>query len=346
MPCTYGLRVLKKQVATEDDGVVTQIKRAGFVILGKTATSEMGTLPYTEPNGFPPTRNPWNLDYSPGGSSGGAVAALAAGLCPVAHGSDGGGSVRGPAFCCGLVGIKPSRGRVSYAPLGERLSGIATNGSLGRTVADAVALLDVMAGYVTGDPYWLPNPKPSFLAATHTSPKPLRIAYCTAIPPVGEADESCTQAVLETARLLDELGHHVEPGSFPDVSELIEPFIIVFQAVLNEAGAPEFVLGKMNRWFALRARFCSCGKYLRAVSQTQQVARRIVAFFDTIDVLLLPTYLHPTIQIGEWAKYRPAKTLEKLLTGLLLAHRLTPADNPRSPSRLASPLTVSQLASN
>ncbi|MDP8966015.1 MAG: amidase, partial [Cyanobacteriota bacterium] len=130
--CTYGTPVLKDKIAAYDDGVVMRIKQAGFTILGKTATSEWGSLPYTEPPGFPPARNPWNLDYTPGGSSGGAAAAVAAGLSPIAQGSDGGGSIRGPAFCCGLVGIKPARGRITYAPVGDYQNGIATNGSLGR----------------------------------------------------------------------------------------------------------------------------------------------------------------------------------------------------------------------
>lgn len=314
MPCTFGVRWLKKRIAQEDDGVVQRIKQAGFVILGKTATSEAGTLPYTEPDGFPPARNPWSLAHTPGGSSGGAAAALAAGLCSVAQGSDGGGSVRGPAFCCGLVGIKPSRGRVTYAPLGDRLSGLATNGPLGRTTADTAALLDVMSGYTSGDPYWLPNPEPSFVAAANAPFKPLKIAFSTGIPAIGEADAECRQAVLNTASLLESLGHQVEPGALPAcVEELIEPFTTMFQAVLNEAGTPEIFLGKMNRWFALRARFCSCGAYLRAVSKVQLIARRVVAAFDEIDVFLLPTYLHAPIRVGEWARYRPAKTLEKII---------------------------------
>ncbi|PZV10057.1 MAG: amidase [Leptolyngbya sp.] len=313
LPCAYGVKILKNRLATEDDGVVTKLKQAGLIILGKTATSEMGMLPYTEPRGFAPARNPWSLEHTPGGSSGGAAASVAAGLGAIAQASDGGGSVRGPAFCCGLVGIKPSRGRITYAPVGERLNGLATNGSIGRTVADAAALLDVMAGYVPGDPYWLPNPEPSFFEAAQIPPKRLRIAYCTAILPVGEADENCRQAVLSTATLLEQLGHSVEAKDFVDVSDLIEPFTTVFQAVLSEVGIPELFLGKMPRWFAWRARFCSSGKYLRAVSKLQAIARQIVEFFDTVDVLILPTYMHPAIQIGEWAKERPGKTLENIV---------------------------------
>lgn len=313
LPCTFGLRVLKQRIATQDDGIVKRIKQAGFIILGKTATSEMGTLPYTEPKGFPPARNPWHLDYTPGGSSGGAAAATAAGLSPVAQGSDGGGSIRGPAFCCGLVGIKPSRGRISFAPLGDRLNGIATNGPLARNVADAAALLDVMSGYVTGDPYWLPEPEPSFLAATERPPHPLKIAFSTGMPPIGEADAVCQQAVLDTAHLLEQLGHHVEPGCPTGTEKLEKPFTTVFQAVLNEAGVPEIFLEKMNRWFSIRARFCSCGKYLRAVDQMQIIAREIVSFFDAVDVLLLPTYLHSTIRVGEWVNLRPAKNFRKIV---------------------------------
>lgn len=313
LPCSYGLKVLKNQIAAEDDGVVKRIKQAGFIILGKTTTSEMGMLPYSEPAGFLPARNPWNLDYTPGGSSGGAAASLAAGLCAIAQGSDAGGSIRGPAFCCGLVGIKPSRGRVTMAPFGDRLSGIASNGPFGRTVADAAALLDVMSGYVTGDPYWLPDPDVPFLAASRQPSPRLRIAFATEIPPIGEADPICQSAVLETATLLETLGHQVEPGALPDLTELIAPFTVIWQSILDEARIPEIVLGKMNRWLRTRARFSSCGKYLRAVDAMHTVARRIVACFDTIDVLLLPTYLHPTIRVGEWAALRPAKTLEEII---------------------------------
>lgn len=313
MPCSYGLRILKNRIAETDSGIVTRIKQAGFVILGKTATSEAGTLPYTEPNGFLPARNPWNLDYTPGGSSGGAAAALAAGLCAVAQGSDGGGSVRGPAFCCGLVGIKPSRGRVTHAPVGERLSGAAIAGSLGRTVADAAALLDVMAGYVVGDPYWLPDPEPTFLAMTQMPPARLRIGFTSEISPVGEADLLCKQAVLDTAQQLAALGHDLEPVAPLDMAGLIEPFCTVFQSVLVEAGMPPFVLGKMNRWWWMQARLCPTGKFLRAVTKMQIIARQIVTQFDQVDVLLLPTYMHPAIKVGEWAALRPAKTLEKII---------------------------------
>lgn len=310
IPLTYGTPVLKDKIATYDDGVVMRIKQAGFTILGKTATSEWGSLPYTEPPGFPPARNPWNLDYTPGGSSGGAAAAVAAGLTPIAQGSDAGGSVRGPAFCCGLVGIKPSRGRITYAPVGDHQSGIASNGVLARTVADAAALLDVMSGYVTGDPYWLPTPPASFLQATRQAPTRLKIAYATAMEPVGEASESCRQSVLDTVHRLENLGHSVE-AACPDCGDLIEPFTKIWQAGIASTGMPPQALSPMNRWIAQQSG--TAGEYLQAVTQMQILARRIVMFFEGYDVLVLPTYLHGAVRIGEWADLSPEETLQRII---------------------------------
>jgi amidase len=260
VPCSYGVRILKDRIAPEDAGVVTQIRRAGFVILGKTATSALGSTPYTEPKGFLPARNPWHLDYTPGGSSGGAAAAVAAGLCAIAHGSDGGGSVRGPAACCGLVGLKPARGRVSNAPIGDKLSGLATDGPLAHTVADAAAMLDVISGYVLGDPYWLPDPESSFLSATQRSPQGLRVAYTTRIPPIGAAHPLCEQAVLQTVQRLESLGHHIEPIEL-DLTDLVEPLITVWQAGVD-MGVPAIFLNKLNRWLLGRSRQKSGGVYL------------------------------------------------------------------------------------
>lgn len=313
--CTYGTPALANHIATQDDGVVTRIKQAGFIILGKTATSELGSLPYTETAIAPPARNPWNLDYTPGGSSGGAAAATAAGLCAIAQGSDGGGSIRGPAFCCGLVGIKPARGRVTNAPVGDYQSGIATNGPLARTVTDAAALLDVMAGYVTGDPYWLADPNPSFLevarqAAAGNVAQPLRLAYSTGVVPLGDAEPACQQPVLEVAHLLESLGHTIEPAVL-DCSGLIEPFVVVWQSGVGVAGVPPESLSPMNRWLLSQAG--SSSDYLRAVAAMQAIARRIVASFDQYDAWIMPVYLHPTIPVGAWADLPPAATLQNII---------------------------------
>jgi amidase len=310
VPCTYGTQALLGNISSYSESVVWRIEAAGFNILGKTATSQIGSLPYTEAEGFPPARNPWNLDYTPGGSSGGSAAAVAAGLCAIAQGSDGGGSIRGPASCCGLVGIKPSRGRVSWAPVGDYLSGISANGPLARTVADAAALLDVISGYTTGDPYWIPDSTPTFLEASRQKPGKLRIAFSTDIPPVGEAEDICQQAVLETVKLLTDLGHDVEPGC-PDFTGLIEPFIAIWQSGAAASGIPGPALEPMNRW--LLERTISAGEYLRAVNQMQVISRRIVGFFEKFDVLVLPTYLHSPIRVGEWADLSCEETLQRII---------------------------------
>lgn len=336
VPCTYGNPALLNNISNYDDGVVTRIKQAGFILLGKTATSELGSTPYTEPTGFPPARNPWNLEYTPGGSSGGAAAAVAAGLSAIAQGSDGGGSIRGPAACCGLVGIKPSRGRVTHAPVGDRLSGIAINGPIARTVADAAALLDAMSGYVTGDPYWLSDPEPSFLAATQQKPGNLRIAYATSIPPLGEADANCQQGVLQTVQLLQELGHTVEPKSI-DFSGLVEPFQVVWQTSVASSGIPAEILQPLNRW--LLARTGSAGQYLQAVYQMQVVARQIVAFFDTVDVLVLPVYLHSPIRVGEWANLSPEETFQNIIRWISPC----PAANATGQPAIALPVGFDEL---
>jgi amidase len=315
--CAFGSPALLDHVSTHDDAVVTRLKQAGFVILGKTSVSELGSLPYTEPTHLPTARNPWNLDYTPGGSSGGAAAAVAAGLCPVAQGSDGGGSVRGPAFCCGLVGMKPARGRISFAPLGDHQSGIASHGVLARTVTDAAALLDLMSGYVSGDPYWLPAPESSFLSVAQQGAKSidsnnrrLRIAYATAVLPIGAAEANCQQAVLETASQLANLGHELEPNC-PDFSGLVEPFIVLWRAGIATAGLPPEALSQFNQW--LLSQQDLSGDYLKAVWAIQMIARRIVSFFEHYDALLLPTYLHPPIRIGEWAALSPADALERII---------------------------------
>lgn len=310
IPCTYGVQALHSNISPYNESVVWRIEAAGFNILGKTATSQIGSLPYSEPPGFRPARNPWNLDYTPGGSSGGSAAAVAAGLCAIAQGSDGGGSIRGPASACGLVGIKPSRGRVSWAPVGDYLSGISANGPLARTVADAAALLDVMSGYTTGDPYWLPDPNPTFLEAAGEKLGKLRIAFSTSIAPVGEAAPVCQQAVLDTVKLLTDLGHDVEPGC-PDFTGLIEPFTVIWQSGAAASGIPGKVMEPMNRW--LLEKTVAAGEYLRAVNQMQVISRRIVGFFENFDVLVLPTYMHSPIGIGEWADLSCEETLQRII---------------------------------
>jgi amidase len=310
MPCSYGIESLKQKLANYDDGIVTSMKQAGFIILGKTAASQMGSLPYTEPPGFLPTRNPWNLDYTPGGSSGGAAAAVAAGFCAIAQGNDGGGSIRGPAACCGLVGIKPSRGRVSNAPMGDYQNGIATHGPIARNIADAAALLDIISGYRVGDPYWLPEPEISFLEATKRPIKNLKIAFSSHVPSIGKATELYQNTLLEMAQQLSEIGHFVEE-SCPDITGLVEPFKQVWQAGVTASSIPLGLLSPINQWLGKQTG--SAGDYLKAVGEMQVISRKIVAFFEKFDVLLMPVYLHPPIKIGEWENLDFAETITKVI---------------------------------
>lgn len=313
VPCALGVSALRSRVVESDDGVVNRIRQSGLIILGKTTVSQLGSMPFTEPPGFAPTRNPWQLDTTPGGSSGGAAAALAAGLSPLAQGSDAGGSIRGPAFCCGLVGIKPSRGRVSFAPVGDVLNGLASIGPLARTVADAAALLDVMSGYTTGDPYWLPAPQPTFQTiATQGFPasRKLRIAVTSGLPDIGPSDSDCCQAVQDTADRLATMGHELV-AACPPVADLVEPFSLIWRTSVAMSGLPVELLSPMNQW--LQAGSPSSQAYLQAITQIQVISRRIVQFFDDFDVLLLPTYLHSPIRIGEWADCSPEATFQQVI---------------------------------
>ncbi|HMD56859.1 MAG TPA: amidase, partial [Solirubrobacteraceae bacterium] len=226
---TYGCSLMAKHIAAYDHNVTRRLRDAGFVIVGTTTLPEYGILPTSEARLFGPTRNPWDLERTPGGSSGGAAAAVAAGMLPVAHGNDGGGSVRIPAACCGLVGLKPSRGRISPAPeLGDSSLGI--DGMLTRTVADTASLLDVLAGYEPGDATWAPPPPQPFAEAAAREPRPLRIAS-TVLPPGPEVavEASSAAAVGEAATLLRSLGHEVEEVEPPWQEEgLRELFGAVF----------------------------------------------------------------------------------------------------------------------
>ena len=178
MPLTMGSDLFGEFVPGHDAFLVRRLREAGFVIVGKTSMPEMGILPTTEPRRFGPTRNPWDTDRTPGGSSGGAAAAVAAGMVPVAHGNDGGGSIRIPASCCGLVGLKPARGRVSVGPDGGQ-SFLVSDGVLTRSVGDTATVLDVLAGAELGDATWAPPPPAAYAALARVDPGRLRIGLAT-----------------------------------------------------------------------------------------------------------------------------------------------------------------------
>ncbi|HSF61894.1 MAG TPA: amidase [Gaiellaceae bacterium] len=296
---TYSSRAYAEYVPDFDMAVARRLREAGFVILGKTNTPEFGTTAFTESELNGATRNPWNPERTPGGSSGGAAAALAAGLVPVAHGTDGGGSIRIPASCCGVFGLKPSRGRVSSAPF-TSLEGLSTSGPISRSVVDAAHLLDVLSGYEAGDPWWAPPPERPFAEAVTEPPDTLRVAV-TSVPPVdAPVDSECAAALSSAAALLGELGHSVAEVTPPWGEPGLEhTFITVWQVGPALHPVDDLsLLTPLNRGLVESASVSSAVDYARAVVRLQALARRIVAFWQEFDVVLTPTLALPPVPIG------------------------------------------------
>jgi amidase len=309
---TIGCSLMGDYVADYDHNVVRRFKDAGFVIVGTTTLPEYGILPTSEARLFGPTRNPWDLDRTPGGSSGGAAAAVASGMVPVAHGNDGGGSIRIPAACCGLVGLKPTRGRISAAPeLGDSSLGI--DGVLSRNVADTAAILDVLAGYETGDATWAPPPSEPFaLASTRIGDPPTRLRIATTtLPPVIDAvvDPVCAQAAVDAAELLRSLGHEVEevdpPWQIPGVSELFGGVFsihvalqIVYSGMLGGHDPTADDMEPMSWAIYSLAQSMNAlqGKGLEI--QLQAFTRRLVEFLDPYDALLTPALAERPLPLG------------------------------------------------
>jgi len=301
---TFGSAAFRDFVPDVDDSVVVRLRDAGTVLLGKTSASELGLPCYTEPDLAPPSRSPWAPDRMAGGSSGGAAAAVAAGLAPVAHGNDGGGSVRIPASCCGLVGLKPARGRVSGGPVRGDVSGLPCEGVLARTVRDAAALLDVMAGPTPGDPHWAP-PLPSgesFLGHAGREPGRLRVARFVT-PVIGHAavHDECLTAYDRTTRLLTELGHEVEEIAAPFTAEVVPLFETVWSVLPTLAPVPqgrEELLRPLTRWLRERGRSVAASDFALALATLQVLARRAVRAMVEYDAVLSPTLAQPPLPVG------------------------------------------------
>ena len=306
---TYGCSLMSNYVADYDHNVTRRLRDAGFIIVGTTTLPEYGILPTSEARLFGPTRNPWDLQRTPGGSSGGAAAAVAAGIVPVAHGNDGGGSIRIPAACCGLVGLKPARGRISLAPeLGDGF--LVIDGVLTRTVADTAAILDVLAGYEVGDASWAPAPQEPFADSAAADPGKLRIAAST-LPPVGDVtvDPLCARAVEDAAELLRSLGHEVEEVDPPWQDEsLRELFGGVFSAHIalsiaysgTIAGRDPSAEDMEPMSWAIYSMVQKMGavELLGATVQLQSFARRLVSFLEPYDVLLTPALAERPLPLG------------------------------------------------
>jgi amidase len=310
-PLTMGSDIYGDFVAPLDSHAIRRIREAGFVIVAQTTTPEIGIVNVTEGRRYGPTRNPWDTDRTPGGSSGGSAAAVAAGAFAVAHGSDGGGSIRIPAACCGLFGLKPARGRVSNGPtLGESM--LVQDGSLTRTVADTAAMLDVLAGYEPGDANWAPPPAEPFAESARRDPGRLRVAVTTRAPIDAEIDPQADRAVRDAAELLDSLGHQVEELEDPPWADgaLLPIFMKLWcvgtsMGVLNggmvtgREPTPELV-EPLTWWLYEQARALPALEYALTVVQLQAHARaQIAQVWSEHDVVLLPTLARRPLRIGE-----------------------------------------------
>jgi amidase len=322
MPLTMCSDLFGDFVPAHDAFIVRRLREAGFVIVGKTTLPEMGILPTTESRRFGPTRNPWRLDRTPGGSSGGSAAAVAAGMVPLAHGNDGGGSTRIPAACCGLVGLKPARGRISVGPDSGQ-SFLTVDGVLTRTVRETAALLDVLAGYEPGDANWAPPARHSYAQVAEDEPQELRIGLALNMPLEGALHPECERAARDAAKLLESLGHAVEEIEPPwSGLDLLQDFTRAFGPLVSMT---TLVGGRIRRrepteadvepltWeMWVKAREQDTITYLAAQSRLEAVARAIVAFLAPYDAVLTPALARPPVPIGEihgrgpdpWAHYR------------------------------------------
>jgi amidase len=312
-PFSEGLDFSGDYVSTVTQELTRRYIDAGFVICGKTNTPELGILPTAEPRRFGASRNPWNTEHSTGGSSGGSAAAVASGMVPAAHANDGGGSIRIPASCCGLVGLKPTRGRNSLAPsYGDLMGGLVCEHVVTRSVRDSAAILDATAGPVPGDPYWAPPLRgPSFGAAVSSAPSKLRIALMTASPSGSDVHADCVAAARAAATLCESLGHEVEVEDAAldvDGDAFVANFINVWAA--GNAWAIADWEGRLGRsvteeeveplsWALIQlGRSLTSAQYLVAVQNLQKITRRVAGFFEGIDVLLTPTLGEPPAPLG------------------------------------------------
>ncbi len=311
VPTTYGSRFFADYIPDHDSTMTVRIKQAGLVICAKTNTPEFGQATSTEPVLFGPTRNPWNLNFSSGGSSGGSAAAVASGMVPMAHATDGGGSIRVPASCCGLFGLKPTRARNPYGPdLGEGWNGASIGHALTRTVRDSAALLDATAGPDVGDPYWAPPPARPFLDEVGFPPGRLKIALCTVSFNGSSVDPVCIEAVNDAARLCQSLSHSIEEAH-PEINgaELAEAQrVMVISNVRATLDARARAVGRtwtennverITYASAKAADSVRGANYAQAVQAIHRAGRQVGRFFEKYDVILSPTMACAPLPLGQ-----------------------------------------------
>ena len=336
------------QRSPADTTLVSRFKAAGLNIAGRTNSPEFGSLPTTEPTAWGPTRNPWNTEHSPGGSSGGAAAAVAAGFVPIAHASDGGGSIRIPASCCGLVGLKPSQGRITLGPFRDE-SNLGVELCVSRTVRDTAALLDAVRGPGVGDTVIAPAPARPYLDEVGADPGRLRIGLLDSFPDGRPVHPDCRDAVASAAALLESLGHHVEPG-FPAVManpEFARKFAALwstnmgasFARVAQQVGR-ELQPGDVElvNWAqAEYARQFNGVDYALALAANVEFRRAVQGWWaEGWDLLLTPTLAEPPTRLGEFANDPDAPMAPMVRAGHYVA--FTPAFNTSGQPAINVPL--------
>jgi amidase len=310
---TFGSRNFADNVPDTDTEFAGRLHKAGGILLGKTTTPEFGGRPTTEGGLCPPARNPWNLAHTTGGSSGGAAAAVAAGLNPLAEGSDGGGSVRIPSACCGTVGLKPSRGRITLAPVwGELWGGLFTNGPITRSVRDAALMLDVMAGEVDGDPYFAPRSQQSFQTAVERRPKKLRLGMLNKSA-LGPVDGDTLTAFDTACKTFSALGHELEPVDIDPAADLVGCFgNVVAGNIAAVAFKDPELIDPIVRVFYEAGQKMTAGQYINAMLEMHNRSRAIVQSLMPYDALLTPTLARPAMLIGELPSRRDSYVDEAL----------------------------------
>ena len=307
---TSGSRIWKNSRAAADSTLVSRYKRAGLLIVGKTTSPELGLTMSTESALHGPTRNPWNLNRTSGGSSGGAAAAVAARIVPAAHGSDGGGSIRVPASCCGLFGLKPTRGRVPMGPRHfEGWSGLSCHHVVTRSVRDSAALLDATAGGELGAPFFSPKPEHAYLVETRLEPARLRIALALEPPGHVSLDRECRNAALEAAKVCETLGHVIDETRLPvDDEQLRETLLTIIHVsvarVLGDAASTlEREVAKHDvesvTWaMSQRGREVDAVAYATVIGTMHQIGLEMATFQKEYDVILSPTLAKPPVSLG------------------------------------------------
>ncbi|MBN1381897.1 MAG: amidase [Deltaproteobacteria bacterium] len=307
---TSGTKTRQAYIPDHDSELVARYKKAGFITIGKTNTPEFGLMPTTESLLLGPCRNPWDLNRTPGGSSGGSAAAVAAGLIPAAHGNDGGGSIRIPASCCGIFGLKPTRGRNPLGPdYGDMMSGLVTEHVLTRSVRDSAAILDATMGYMPGDPYCAPAAEGPYINEIGKDPGRLRIAYLNRLPRGGDLPDDCAKALADAVKLCSDLGHDlIEASPDYDARALAVAFGVIWSSnCVLDVNRASSLTGKEPSpddyepitWALYEMGMNNtAADYLAAVQTIQTISRQVAQFFADIDLFLTPTLGEPPVPLG------------------------------------------------